>query len=99
MKNDTVTDEDLQRIINPVRTISGVQLVIELTNEKIRNKEHLVFWLNIKTLFMNLSFVEQRKFTPQRAGVSGTVWEEKNNKLYKKFQFKDFSEAFAFMTR
>ncbi len=43
MKNDTVTDEDLQRIINPVRTISGVQLVIELTNEKIRNKEHLVF--------------------------------------------------------
>ena len=26
-------------------------------------------------------------------------WEEKENKLYKKFQFKDFSEAFAFMTR
>ena len=43
MKNDTVTDEDLQRIISPIRTISGVQLVIELTNEKIRNKEHLVF--------------------------------------------------------
>ncbi len=43
MKNDTVTDEDLQRIISPIRTISGVQLVIELTNEKIKNKEHLVF--------------------------------------------------------
>ena len=28
-----------------------------------------------------------------------TMWEEKNNKLYKKFQFKNFSEAFAFMTR
>jgi 4a-hydroxytetrahydrobiopterin dehydratase len=27
------------------------------------------------------------------------MWEEKENKLYKKFQFKDFSEAFAFMTR
>lgn len=27
------------------------------------------------------------------------MWEEKDNKLYKKFQFKDFSEAFAFMTR
>ena len=27
------------------------------------------------------------------------MWEETNNKLYKKFQFKDFSEAFAFMTR
>jgi len=27
------------------------------------------------------------------------MWEEKDNKLYKKFVFKDFSEAFAFMTR
>ena len=26
-------------------------------------------------------------------------WEEKNNALYRKFEFKDFSEAFAFMTR
>ena len=27
------------------------------------------------------------------------MWEEKDNKLYKKFEFKNFSEAFAFMTR
>jgi len=27
------------------------------------------------------------------------MWKESKNKLYKKFQFKDFSEAFAFMTR
>jgi 4a-hydroxytetrahydrobiopterin dehydratase len=27
------------------------------------------------------------------------MWEEKANKLYKKFSFKNFSEAFAFMTR
>jgi len=27
------------------------------------------------------------------------MWEEKDNKLYRKFQFKDFNEAFAFMTR
>ncbi len=27
------------------------------------------------------------------------MWEEKNNKLHKKFEFKDFSEAFGFMTR
>jgi 4a-hydroxytetrahydrobiopterin dehydratase len=27
------------------------------------------------------------------------MWKEENNTLYKKFQFKDFSEAFAFMTR
>jgi 4a-hydroxytetrahydrobiopterin dehydratase len=27
------------------------------------------------------------------------MWEEKNNTLYRKFDFKDFSQAFAFMTR
>ena len=27
------------------------------------------------------------------------MWKEENNTLYKKFKFKDFSEAFAFMTR
>lgn len=27
------------------------------------------------------------------------MWQEENNKLYRKFQFKDFSGAFAFMTR
>ena len=27
------------------------------------------------------------------------MWEEKNNTLYRKFSFKDFSGAFAFMTR
>lgn len=27
------------------------------------------------------------------------MWTEANNKLYRKFRFKDFSEAFAFMTR
>jgi 4a-hydroxytetrahydrobiopterin dehydratase len=30
---------------------------------------------------------------------SDSMWKEENNKLYKKFQFKNFSEAFAFMTR
>jgi len=27
------------------------------------------------------------------------MWKEENNKLYKKYTFKNFSEAFAFMTR
>jgi 4a-hydroxytetrahydrobiopterin dehydratase len=27
------------------------------------------------------------------------MWEEKNNALYRSFEFKDFSQAFAFMTR
>lgn len=26
-------------------------------------------------------------------------WQESNNELFKRFTFKDFSEAFAFMTR
>ena len=27
------------------------------------------------------------------------MWQEKDNALYRKFQFANFSEAFAFMTR
>jgi 4a-hydroxytetrahydrobiopterin dehydratase len=27
------------------------------------------------------------------------MWHETNNKLYRSFEFKDFSEAFSFMTR
>ncbi len=27
------------------------------------------------------------------------MWKEEDNKLYKKFEFKNFSESFAFMTR
>lgn len=27
------------------------------------------------------------------------MWEEKDNTLYRKFEFRNFSEAFAFMTR
>ena len=27
------------------------------------------------------------------------MWQEQDNKLYRKFQFKNFGETFAFMTR
>jgi hypothetical protein len=43
MRGDTVPESDLHETINKIRSIDGVQLVIELTNEKIKNKEHLVF--------------------------------------------------------
>src|SRR5215203_2431812 len=43
LKGDAVTEESCQQLINSIRSIKGVQLVIELTNEKIRHKEHLVF--------------------------------------------------------
>lgn len=52
---------------------------------------------------MKIQFTEYKRFTagmktantPSEAGS----WEEANNRLYKKFLFKNFSEAFAFMTR
>ena len=43
MKGDIVTEGSLHQTINNIKAINGVQLVVELTNEKIRNKEHLVF--------------------------------------------------------
>jgi hypothetical protein len=43
MKDDIVDSATLTQIITSIRSISGVQLVVELTNEKIKNKEHLVF--------------------------------------------------------
>lgn len=43
MKGDTVSDELLQEKTNNLRSINEVQLVVELTYEKIKNKEHLVF--------------------------------------------------------
>lgn len=43
MKGDEVTQTSLQQIITNLRNLAGVQLVTELTNEKIKNKEHLIF--------------------------------------------------------
>src|ERR1700738_3307309 len=41
LKGDVVSDESLQHLVQSIRTINGVQLVAELTNEKIRNKGSL----------------------------------------------------------
>lgn len=43
LKGDEVSEESLQHLITSIRSLKGVQLVVELTNEKIKNKEHLVF--------------------------------------------------------
>lgn len=43
LKDDYVSEESLQDLMQSIRTVTGVQLVVELTNEKIKNKEHLVF--------------------------------------------------------
>ena len=43
MKGDVVDDELLQQIVEAIKSVNNVQLVTELTNEKIKNKENLVF--------------------------------------------------------
>ena len=43
LKDDCVSNEFVENLIYSLRSINGVQLVTELTNEKIKNKEHLVF--------------------------------------------------------
>jgi len=43
LKGDLVADEFLQNLLTAIKSINSVQLVTELTNEKIRNKGHLIF--------------------------------------------------------
>jgi hypothetical protein len=43
MKGEEISEQKLQHMTNCVKTIKGVQLVVELTNEKIKHKEHLIF--------------------------------------------------------
>ncbi len=43
LKGDIVSDEALNLLVNTIRGINSVQLVVELTNEKIKHKEHLIF--------------------------------------------------------
>jgi 4a-hydroxytetrahydrobiopterin dehydratase len=54
---------------------------------------------------MKLNYLVERKLSPAEKNSDSTPsgdggkWQEQDNKLYRKFQFKNFSEAFAFMTR
>lgn len=43
IKGDPVPAEDLKALIQSIRTLPGVQLVNEMTNEKIKHKQHLIF--------------------------------------------------------
>jgi hypothetical protein len=42
MKGDEVSDEELAYMMQIIKKLPGVQLVTEMTNEKIRNKQHLI---------------------------------------------------------
>jgi hypothetical protein len=43
IKGEPVAAEELQHLIQSIKTLPGVQLVMEMTNEKIKNKQHLIF--------------------------------------------------------
>lgn len=43
IKGDPVAAEDLKLLMRSIRTLPGVQLVTEMTNEKIKHKQHLIF--------------------------------------------------------
>jgi 4a-hydroxytetrahydrobiopterin dehydratase len=53
---------------------------------------------------MKNDFTSRKKYAPAEKSSPSTPsgaggWKEENKALYKKFVFKNFSEAFAFMTR
>ncbi len=43
LKGDLVENESINHMISSIKNIYAVQLVMELTNEKIKNKGHLIF--------------------------------------------------------
>lgn len=43
LKGDNLTTDTINYMIGSIRNIKGVQLVLELAPENMRNKEHLVF--------------------------------------------------------
>ncbi len=42
MKGDEIGDEEFNSVIQAIKTLTAVQLVTEMTNEKIKNKQHLI---------------------------------------------------------
>jgi len=43
LKGDVVADEYVLLLMDTIKRINGVQLVMELAHEKIRNKGHMIF--------------------------------------------------------
>lgn len=42
LKGDRIADDTFEHIMSGIRQISSVQLVMELTHEKVRNKAHMI---------------------------------------------------------
>ena len=43
IKGEFISAEELKTLMQSIKSIPGVQLVNEMTNEKIKNKQHLIF--------------------------------------------------------
>ena len=43
IKDDIIQDEEVTALMGSIRTLPAVQFISEITNEKIRNKQHLIF--------------------------------------------------------
>jgi hypothetical protein len=43
IKDDIMHDNEVNLLSNSIKSIPQVQLITELTNEKIKNKQHLIF--------------------------------------------------------
>jgi hypothetical protein len=43
IKDENMRDEELPYLLSSIRAIPSVQLITEMTNEKIKNKQHLIF--------------------------------------------------------
>ncbi|HMG83775.1 MAG TPA: IPExxxVDY family protein [Ferruginibacter sp.] len=43
IQGDEITPDELNALMRSIRSLPNVQLVTEMTNEKIKNKQHLIF--------------------------------------------------------
>ncbi len=43
IKGEGMGAEDQKALVQSIKSLPGVQLVMEMTNEKIKNKQHLIF--------------------------------------------------------
>jgi hypothetical protein len=43
IKGEYISAQELKTLMQSIKSIPGVQLVKEMTNEKIKNKQHLIF--------------------------------------------------------
>lgn len=43
IKDDIMNNEDVNNLVGSIRSLPVVQLITEMTDEKIKNKQHLIF--------------------------------------------------------